>query len=365
MMILEALQKLVERRDLSAEEAFMTMDEMMSGKTSDAQIAAFLTALRCKGETVTEITGFARAMRAKACRVRVPSRRTTERVGTNDTGLVDTCGTGGDAGRTFNISTAAAFVVAGTGIQVAKHGNRAVSSQCGSADVMEALGVELTLTPEQVGNCIDDVGIGFLYAPLLHTAMHYVMTARRQMRIRTVFNILGPLTNPAEAPAQVVGVYEARLTELLARTLNDLGSKRAFVVFGLDGLDELSPAGESRVSELKDGEISTYIVSPEDFGLQRAPLSDVQGGSAAENAEIITRILGGEKGPKRDVVVMNAALGIVAGGKAVDFHEGAQMAARSIDSGAAIEKLSRLVEFSRRYRQHTTQGDNAAADSPA
>ncbi|MDD5559832.1 anthranilate phosphoribosyltransferase [Candidatus Methylomirabilis sp.] len=341
-MILEALQKVVERRDLSPEEAFMTMEEMMSGKASDPQIAAFLTALRCKGETVGEITSFARAMRTHVSPVVVGAR-------CNVPLLVDTCGTGGDAGHTFNISTAAAFVTAGTGVRVAKHGNRSVSSLCGSADVMEALGVDLTLTPEQVGNCIDEVGIGFLYAPLLHTAMRYVMTARRDIRIRTVFNILGPLTNPAGASAQVVGVYEDRLTELLASALNDLGSKRAFVVFGLDGLDELSPTGESRVSEVKDGHVHTYVVSPEDFGLQRATLRDLQGGSAAENAAIIKKILGGEMGPKRDVVVMNAALAIVAGGKADDFKEGVRLAARSIDAGAAMEKLCRLVEFSRRY----------------
>jgi anthranilate phosphoribosyltransferase len=327
----------------------MTMEEMMSGKASDPQIAAFLTALRCKGETVGEITSFARAMREKVCRVMVRSHIEGSSSGTGDARLVDTCGTGGDAGHTFNISTAAAFVTAGTGVQVAKHGNRSVSSLCGSADVMEALGVDLTLTPEQVGHCIDEVGIGFLYAPLLHTAMRYVMTARRDIRIRTVFNILGPLTNPAHASAQVVGVYEERLTELLANALNDLGSRRAFVVFGLDGLDELSPTGESRVSEVKDGHVYTYMLSPEDFGLQRATLRDLQGGSAAENAAIIKRILGGEKGPTRNVVVMNAALAIVAGGKADDFKEGVGLAARSIDTGAAMEKLCNLVEFSRRH----------------
>lgn len=343
-MILDALQKLVERRDLSPEEAFLTMEEMMSGKASDPQIAAFLTALRCKGETVDEIISFAGAMRAHVSPVVVGAR-------CNAPLLVDTCGTGGDAGHTFNISTAAAFVVAGTGVRVAKHGNRSVSSLCGSADVMEALGVNLALAPEQVGDCIDEVGIGFLYAPLLHTAMRHVMTARRDIRIRTVFNILGPLTNPAGASAQVVGVYEARLTELLASALNDLGSKRAFVVFGLDGLDELSLSGESRVSEVKEGHVHTYMVSPEDFGLKRATLRDLQGGNAAENAEIIRRILGGEDGPKRDVVVMNAALAIVAGDKAADFQEGATLAAYSIDSGAAMDKLCRLVEFSRRHGQ--------------
>ncbi|MDE2179896.1 MAG: anthranilate phosphoribosyltransferase [candidate division NC10 bacterium] len=351
-MLLEALQKAVERRDLNSEEAFMTMEEMMSGKASDPQIAAFLTALRLKGETVAEITGFARAMRAHVCRIRVRSQDETARSETDGGRLVDTCGTGGDAGHTFNISTAAAFVVAGAGVQVAKHGNRSVSSLCGSADVMEALGVDLALTPEQVGDCIDEVGIGFLYAPLLHPAMRYVMTARRDIRIRTVFNILGPLTNPAHAPAQVVGVYEERLTELLATALIELGSKRAFVVFGLDGLDELSPAGESRVSEVKDGRVRTYMLSPEDFGLTRAPLDDLQGGSAEENAGIIKRVLAGEKGAKRDVVLMNAALAIIAGGKAHDFRDGAGLAARSIDTGVAMAKLCGLVEFSRQHGRH-------------
>ncbi len=348
-MILEMLQKVVERRDLNIEEAFMTMEEMMSGKASDPQIAAFLTALRLKGETVSEITGFARAMRERVCRIRVRSQ--VERASSEaDSGrLVDTCGTGGDASHTFNISTAAAFVVAGAGVQVAKHGNRSVSSLCGSADVMEALGVDLTLTPEQVGECIDEVGIGFLYAPLLHPAMRYVMTARRDIRIRTVFNILGPLTNPAQAPAQVIGVYEERLTELLATVLIDLGSERAFVVCGLDGLDELSPASESRVSEVKDECVYTYVLSPEDFGLPRARLSDLRGGSAEDNARTIRRILEGEKGPQRDVVVMNAALAIIAGGQADDFRDGAGLAARSIDSGAAMGKLHDLVEFSRRH----------------
>lgn len=348
-MILEMLQKVVERKDLTTQEASMAMEEMMSGKVSDPQIAAFLTALRVKGETVSEISGFARAMRERVCRIRVRSQ--VERASSEADGgrLVDTCGTGGDASHTFNISTAAAFVAAGAGIQVAKHGNRSVSSLCGSADVMEALGVDLTLTPEQVGECIDEVGIGFLYAPLLHPAMRYVMTARRDIRIRTVFNILGPLTNPAQAPAQVIGVYEERLTELLATVLIDLGSERAFVVCGLDGLDELSPASESRVSEIKDECVHTYVLSPEDFGLPRARLSDLRGGSAEDNARTIRRILEGEKGPQRDVVVMNAALAIIAGGQADAFRDGAGVAARSIDSGAAMGKLHDLVEFSRRH----------------
>lgn len=351
-MILESLKKVVEREDLSAEEAFMTMDEIMSGKATDAQIAAFLTALRLKGETVAEITGFAKAMREKVSPVKVRGHVEASISGTDREALVDTCGTGGDASNTFNISTATAFVVAGAGIPVAKHGNRSVSSLCGSADVVEALGVSIELPPEQVGHCIDEVGIGFLYAPLLHKAMKYVMTARREIRIRTVFNILGPLTNPAGASAQVVGVYQEGLTEVLARVLNELGSRRAFVVHGLDGLDEISASGESKISEVRGGRVYTYRVSPEDFGLRRSRLSDLQGGNAAENAQIIRRILNGEEGPKRDVVLMNASLAIAAGGKANDFHEGVKMAAQSIDSGAAMEKLGRLVEFSRRHSAH-------------
>ncbi len=345
-MILESLKKVVERENLSAEEAFLTMDEIMSGKASDAQIAAFLTALRLKGETVEEITGFARAMREKVTPIRVRGRVDASISGTDRESLVDTCGTGGDASNTFNISTATAFVVAGAGIPVAKHGNRSVSSLCGSADVVEALGVSLELTPEQVGDCIDQVGIGFLYAPLLHKAMKYVMPARREIKIRTVFNILGPLTNPAGASAQVMGVYQESLTEPLAQVLRDLGARRAFVVHGLDGLDEVSLAGETKISEVEDGQVQTYTVSPEDFGMKRAPLSDLQGGNAAENAQIIRRILGGEAGPKRDIVLMNASLAIAAGGKANDLKEGVVLAAKSIDSGNARERLDRLVHFS-------------------
>jgi anthranilate phosphoribosyltransferase len=351
-MILESLKKVVEREDLSAEEAFMTMDGIMSGKATDAQIAAFLTALRLKGETVAEITGFARAMREKVSPVKVRGHVEASISGTDREALVDTCGTGGDASNTFNISTATAFVVAGAGIPVAKHGNRSVSSLCGSADVVEALGVSIELPPEQVGHCIDEVGIGFLYAPLLHKAMKYVMTARREIRIRTVFNILGPLTNPAGASAQVVGVYQEGLTEVLARVLNELGSRRAFVVHGHDGLDEISASGESKISEVRGGRVYTYRVSPEDFGLRRSRLSDLQGGNAAENAHIIRCILNGEEGSKRDVVLMNASLAIAAGVKATDFHEGVKMAAQSNDSGAAMEKLGRLVELSRRHRAH-------------
>ena len=344
-MIVEAIRKVVDGKDLSREEAFAVMDAIMSGQATDAQIASFLTALRMKGETVEELIGFARVMREKVSPVKTRHRVQASLSGTDREMLVDTCGTGGDATGTFNVSTATAFVVAGAGIPVAKHGNRSVSSLCGSADVVEALGVRLDLPPERVGRCVDEVGIGFCYAPLLHKAMKYVMLARKEIRIRTVFNILGPLTNPAHALAQVIGVYDGRLTEVLAQVLKELGTVRAFVVHGEDGLDEISNTCESRISELRHNEVRTYTVRPEDFGLTRARMTDLQGGSAADNAEIIRRILKGERGPKRDIVALNAGAAIAAGGKAEDIAAGIATAQDSIDSGAALDKLNRLVEF--------------------
>lgn len=346
-MVIEALRKVVERQDLTREEALAVMQEIMSGGASDAQIAAFLVALRMKGETVEELTGFATVMREKVARVETRARAAL--TGTDREALVDTCGTGGDASNTFNISTATAFVVAGAGLPVAKHGNRSVSSLCGSADVVEALGINLELPPEVIGRCIDEVGIGFLYAPLLHKAMKYVMPARREIKIRTVFNILGPLTNPAGAAAQVMGVYDGTLTETLATVLRELGSKRAFVVHGFDGLDEISNTGETKVSELKEGKVTTYVITPEDFGIRRASLADLKGGDARENASIIKRILQGEKGPKRDVVLLNAAAGLAAGGKAEGLREGLELAKEAIDRGAAMEKLIKLQEFCARH----------------
>ena len=344
-MIVEAIRRVVDGNDLSREEAFAVMDAIMSGQATDAQIASFLTALRMKGETVEELIGFARVMREKVSPVKTRHRVQASLSGTDREMLVDTCGTGGDATGTFNVSTATAFVVAGAGVPVAKHGNRSVSSLCGSADVVEALGVRLDLPPERVGRCVDEVGIGFCYAPLLHKAMKYVMLARKEIRIRTVFNILGPLTNPAHALAQVIGVYDGRLTEVMAQVLKELGTVRAFVVHGEDGLDEISNTGESRVSELRHNEVRTYTVRPEDFGLARARMTDLQGGSAADNAEIIRRILKGERGPKRDIVLLNAGAAIAAGGKAEDIAAGMATAQHSIDSGAALDKLNRLVEF--------------------
>jgi anthranilate phosphoribosyltransferase len=346
-IITEAVRALVERRDLTRIEAAAAMEAIMSGGATNAQIAAFLTALRMKGETVEELIGFAQVMRQKAVRVRTRGEEVAL-TGTDREMLIDTCGTGGDAAGTFNVSTATAFVVAGAGLRVAKHGNRSVSSLCGSADVVETLGINLELSPAKVARCVDEVGIGFLYAPLLHTAMKYVMPARREMGIRTVFNMLGPLTNPAGANAQVIGVYAAALTEPLARVLAELGTIRAVVVHGADGLDEISNTGESQVSEVREGIVRTYRVRPEDFGIARATIKDLQGGDRAENAQIIRDILDGRDGPRRDIVLMNAAAALVVGAKARDLKEGVAQAAGSVDSGAAREKLERLVELSRR-----------------
>jgi anthranilate phosphoribosyltransferase len=347
-IITEAVRALIERRDLTRIEAAAAMDAIMSGAATNAQIAAFLTGLRMKGETVEELIGFAQVMRQKAVRVRSRGEEVAALTGTDREMLIDTCGTGGDAAGTFNVSTATAFVVAGAGLKVAKHGNRSVSSLCGSADVVETLGINLELAPPRVARCIDEVGIGFLYAPLLHTAMKHVMAARREMGIRTVFNMLGPLTNPAGANAQVIGVYSAALTEPLARVLAELGTVRAFVVHGADGLDEISNTGESRLSEVREGVVRTFTLRPEDFGLPRATIADLQGGDREQNAEIIRALLDGEPGPRRDIVLMNASAALVAGGRARDLKEGVELAARSIDGGTARAKLAALADLSQR-----------------
>lgn len=337
MDIREALALLVEGQSLSEANAEAVMEQIMMGQATPAQIGGLLIALRLKGETVEEVTGFARAMRRNAIAVR--SRRSL---------LVDTCGTGGDGRGTFNVSTTAAFVVAGAGLAVAKHGNRSVSSKCGSADVLEALGVHLNLSPEDVGACIDEVGIGFLYAPLLHPAMKHAIGPRREMGVRTVFNILGPLTNPAGAQVQVLGVYKAELTEMMARVLGALGSRAAFVVHGAEGLDELSTTGVNRLTRLQDEQIHTFTLDPLGLGLPRATLADLKGGDAEENATILRAILDGKPGPRRDVVLLNAACGLVAGGSAADLPEGLSLAAHSIDSGAARAKLTELVAFTQK-----------------
>jgi anthranilate phosphoribosyltransferase len=356
-IITEAVRTLVDRRDLTRIEAAAAMEAIMSGAATNAQIAAFLTALRMKGETVEELIGFAQVMRQKAVRVRTRGEEVAALTGTDREMLIDTCGTGGDAAGTFNVSTATAFVVAGAGLKVAKHGNRSVSSLCGSADVVETLGINLELTPAQVARCIDEVGIGFLYAPLLHTAMRHVMAARREMGIRTVFNMLGPLTNPASANAQVIGVYAVSLTEPLARVLAELGTFRAFVVHGADGLDEISTTGESRISEVREGVVRSFTVRPEDFGLARATMADLLGGDRTQNADIIRALLNGEPGPKRDIVLMNAAAALVAGARARDLKDGVELAARSIDGGAARTKLTALVALSQKLAEDKESPD--------
>jgi anthranilate phosphoribosyltransferase len=335
MDIRQALGTVIDGRDLTATQAEAVMEQIMSGGATQAQISGFLIAIRCKGETVEEVTGFARAMRRKAVPVR-PHR----------TLLVDTCGTGGDGCGTINISTMTAFVVAGAGLAVSKHGNRAVSSSSGSADVLEALGVRLDLPPEGVAACIDAVGIGFLYAPLLHPAMKHAIGPRREMGVRTVFNILGPLTNPAAAQVQMLGVYDPALTEMMARVLGALGSQAAYVVHGADGLDELSTTGPNRVTQLRDGAVRTFFLDPLDLGLPHARLEDLQGGDARQNAAVFRAVLDGAPGPQRDVVLLNAAACLVVGGLASELHAGLALAAQSIDSGAARAKLDALVAYS-------------------
>jgi len=341
-MILEALVKIVAGENLSRAEAEAVMEDILSARASDAQIGGLLTGLRTKGETVDELVGFATAMRRHATPI-FPAGHSHA-----DEALVDTCGTGGDGSGTFNVSTTAAFVVAGAGVRVAKHGNRSISSRCGSADVLEALRVKIDLAPERVGRAIEEVGIGFLFAPAVHAATRYAMAARRELRMRTVFNLLGPLTNPAGASAQIVGVYAAKFTEFLARALGELGVRRAFVVHGADGLDEISIAGETYVAELRDGNVRTYSVTPEDFGFHRAPREAILGGDAAHNAAIINQILGRnvaqpEHGPRREIVLANSAAALVAADRATDFREGVRIAAESIDSGAARARMDALI----------------------
>ena len=333
-MIRESLKKLIGKIDLSEEEMAALVGEIMSGNATDAQIGAIMAALATKGETFAELAGAARAMRRKATRIQ-----------TNADVVVDTCGTGGDGSNTFNISTTAAFVVAGCGVTVAKHGNRSVSSKCGSADLLEALGVNLELGPEGVEEAVRQIGIGFLFAPLFHGAMRHAAKARKDLGVRSIFNMLGPLTNPAGANCQVIGVYAPELTEMFAQALLLLGVRRAFVVHGHEGLDEISVCAPTRVSELNKGFIRTYDISPEQLLGRTADQMDMAGGSPAVNAEITTRILSGEKGPRRDVVVVNAGAALMASGVAQDFSEGIRMAEAAIDQGRALQKLQELVRF--------------------
>jgi anthranilate phosphoribosyltransferase len=325
------------------------MSEILAGQATDAQIGALLVAMHMKGETVEEIVGFAEAIRGAATPLPLNEPRSLDVSDTEREALVDTCGTGGDAAGTFNISTAAALTVAGAGVWVAKHGNRSATSKCGSADVVEALGVKLTLPPERLVQCLERTGIAFLFAQAMHTAMKYVQPARRELRLRTVFNLLGPLTNPAGASAQVVGVYDGELVEKLAHALHQLGLQRALVVHGSDGLDEITITGPTKIAELRDGGVRVYESTPEEFGFPRAEMTTISGGDdAATNAAIIRAILAGERSPRRDIVLLNAAAALVAAGRADSIRDAIPLAAYAIDSGAAQGKLQLLVEFTNR-----------------
>jgi anthranilate phosphoribosyltransferase len=346
-MIKEAIAKVVEHVDLTETEMVEVMNEIMGGEATPAQVAAFITALRMKGETVDEITGAARVMRDRATPIRVGAVLDLDRddINLDRETILDTCGTGGSGTKSFNISTTVAFVVAACGVTVAKHGNRSVSSTCGSADVLEALGVNLSVTPEKVEECIREAGIGFLFAPALHGAMKHAIGPRREIGIRTIFNVLGPLTNPARADRQVLGVYRADLVETLGRVLAGLGCRRGFVVHGDDGMDELTLTAATHVAEIRDGMVALETVTPEQYGFRRCALSELQGGDAAQNAAIVHAILSGEAGPKRDVVLLNAGFGLVAAGVVDTVADGIDKARAVIDSGAARSKLEQLVSL--------------------
>jgi anthranilate phosphoribosyltransferase len=353
LMIKEAIATVVRGMDLAEVEMEAAMHVILSGRATPAQIGGFITALRIKGETVEEITGAAKAMRSRAMKIKVNNTLVNldrDEINVEDETILDTCGTGGDGTSTFNISTATAFVAAGGGVRVAKHGNRAVSSRCGSADVLSNLGVRLDLNHSSMEQCIREIGIGFLFAPLYHGAMRYAAGPRREVGVRSIFNLLGPLTNPASATSQVLGVYDPLLTETMAGVLARLGTREAFVVCGEETLDEISLCGPTRMTHLKEGAITTSRVSPEDFGFERAPADSIRGGSAGDNARIIRCVLEGEKGPRRDVVVLNAAAAFVAAGADPDFKGGAARARDSIDSGCALGKLDALIEFTRDCR---------------
>ena len=334
MIMQHEIAKLVDGRDLTEEEARCAMETIMGGEATPAQIAAFMVALKIKGETPDEIAGCARAMRARASVIEVDAPL-----------LVDTCGTGGDGAHTFNISTTAAFVVAGAGVYVAKHGNRGVSSKCGSADLLEALDVKIDLEPLRVKACIEEVGIGFMFAPVFHQAMKHAAGPRKEVGQRTIFNLLGPLTNPAGASCQIIGVYAPGLTGLLAEVLKKLGHSRGFVVHGMEGLDEISNTGETLIAELHDGAVKTYSLHPRELGIDVAGLDDLAGGTARDNADITLNILKGERGHRTDVVLINAAAALVAAEAAPSLKEGVSVARESLESGAALGKLDALREF--------------------
>jgi anthranilate phosphoribosyltransferase len=333
-MIKSAINLLVSNINLSEIEMAECINEIMEGKATDAQIGAFLTALRIKGETVEEITGAARIMREKATTIKAPD------------GVLDTCGTGGDMSHTFNISTTTALVVAGSGVPVAKHGNRSVSSQSGSADVLEALGVKIDLSPQKVEKCLFETGFGFLFAPIFHPAMKYAVGPRREIGIRTIFNILGPITNPAGAKRQILGVFASRLTEILANVLGNLGAVDAIVVHGEDGLDEISISSRTRVSRFNNGNTKNFYIEPEDFGISRNSIEHIIGGTKEDNATITLSIINGEKGPRRDIVLINSAVALIAAGKTEDFKTALNIAKDAIDSGRTSKKLEELKRVS-------------------
>ena len=345
-MIKKAIAKVVERQDLTEGEMIEVMDQIMSGGATPAQIGSFITALRMKGETVAEITGAARVMRERATRIRVGRNVLDidrDEINIDQETILDVVGTGGDSTNSFNISTTVAFVVSACGVKVAKHGNRAVSSVCGSADVLESLGVNLEVTPEVVERCITEIGIGFLFAPALHGAMKHAIGPRREIGIRTIFNILGPLTNPAGADCQVMGVYREDLVEKLAHVLHQLGCRRGFVVHGLDGMDEITLTGESCIAEVSREGVTLRRFSPAELGISLCAMEALRGGDAKENAAIVRGVLSGEQGPRRDIVLLNAAFALVAAGKTASLEEGVALAAAAIDSGRALAQLERLA----------------------
>ena len=348
----EIIAKLARAEDLSEQEASAAMTEIMEGRATEAQMAAFLMGLRLKGETIPEITGCARVMREKVLRIEIDKESIDidrDDINFDRETIIDTCGTGGDGTNTFNVSTATSLVVSGGGCLVAKHGNRSVSSQCGSADVVRSLGVNIDITPERVKACVEQVGLGFFYAPLYHSAMKYALPVRTQLGIRTIFNLLGPLTNPAGANVQVLGVYDAKLTEKIANVLLNLGTRSALVVYGEGSFDEVSIVGKTFVSQVKDGRVVNYQIQPEDFGMQRASPDDIRGGNAAENAKIILSILKGKEGAPRDMVVLNAGAAFMASGRADDWKNGVAYAVEVIESGRALAKLKSLVEFTNSF----------------
>lgn len=349
-MIKKMIEKVVRGRDLTTREMRTVFNDIMSGKATYSQIGAFVTALRIKGETVDEITGAAKVMREKSMKIRIGTALDidTDDINIDAETIMDTCGTGGSGTNTFNISTTVAFVIAACGVMVAKHGNRAASSRCGSADVLERLGIDLNVTVKKVKECIRKIGIGFLFAPLFHGAMKYAIVPRKEIGIRTIFNILGPLSNPAGATRQVLGVYTKGLVPVLTRVLKKLGTKQAFVVYGMDTLDEITVTGRTFVGELKNGKIRTYYITPKTFGCRRYSIKEIKGGSPAKNANIVMDILTGKRGAKRDVVLMNASAALVASGKAENFKAGVKLAEDAIDSGRALQKLKDLKKLTNR-----------------